>query len=106
MNSGRLRHRICIYNQITTQDSYGESDREDRLFAKRWADIRDKKEEESLQSDQVVAKSTHTARIRYLTGLKPEMTIGWGSRTFQIDGIKADRTDAKFQMIDCTEIDV
>ena len=104
MNSGRLRHRICIKYPDTDQDDYGESVRTWELFKKVWSDIRNKKETESIQADKVTAKSTHTAKIRYLGGLTSEMRIYWGTRIFEIDGWIADRTDAKYQIIFCTEL--
>ena len=104
MNSGRLRHRIEIQSEVTTLNDYGESVRAWTTAFTVWADIRNAKQSEQVQADQVVAKSTHTIKIRYQV-IDTTMRVKWGNRYFQIDGIRADRTDAKFQFLDCTEID-
>jgi len=105
MNSGRLRHRITIQNETTTISDYGESTRAWSDYVSLWSDVRDVKQSEEVQADQVVAKSTHTIKIRHQAAINTTMRVKWESRYFQIDGIRTDRTDAKWQILDVTEID-
>jgi SPP1 family predicted phage head-tail adaptor len=104
MNSGRLRHRIKFQEETTTLAADGSSVRAWSDFYSCWADVRNRKQSEQLQADAPVVKSSHSVRVRYNPGLITSMRILWGSRIFQVDGITADRTDAKFQLIDATEI--
>ena len=103
MNSGRLRHRISIMSESNVTTDWGEQNLTWAEFAPFWADIRNVREDEVIQSDKVTAKATHVVKVRYKSGILPEMRVDWGTRTFQILGIRADRTDAKFQLLMCEE---
>ena len=103
MNSGRLRHRITIQTATEAQNNAGETIETWGTFAQRWAEVKAIKGDEMQQADKVAGRATHTVKIRYTDNVTIKMRILFSTQTFNIVAIRPDRTDEKFQILDCKE---
>ena len=52
-----------------------------------WAAIWPRSSSEQLALDRVAGTATHDVWLRHRTGIKPEMRLTWGTRTFDIRGV-------------------
>ena len=104
LSAGELRHRIAIQTYTDATDANGEQVRTWSEFAKRWASIKANRGIETLEGGKTQAITSYTIFIRYLAGLKEDMRISYGSRTFQILSIAEDVTDDKSMSIICEEL--
>lgn len=105
MISGRLRDIITIKRPVTALNKSGEN-------IPSWTDyltdvpagVRTPSGREYEQADQVKATITHNVTIRYNSGITPDMRIYWGNMVLEIVFIIADRTNARYQIMKCTEV--
>lgn len=84
MNAGALRHVIKIEERTITQGDYGEPIKNWQEFATVRADIQTLRGKEFLEGIAAQAEVTHKIRVRYITGIKPNMRIKHCGRTFTL----------------------
>lgn len=85
--AGELRQRISIIRPVGTQSATGGTvEGTPQTFAANLPAAVDSLPmgNEGIQAGQLIGSVTHRIRIRYLAGIKPWMTISYGSRTLQI----------------------
>lgn len=87
MNISKLRHRVTIQNKVTLPDGYGGVTSTWQDVATVWASVEPLNGRELYAAQQVKAELTHRIRIRYMSGIKPEMRIAFDNRTFEIEAI-------------------
>jgi SPP1 family predicted phage head-tail adaptor len=103
MQGGKLRHRGIIQNYTQVANNYGEPVKTWATFATRWMDVRQLKGDEQVQAEQLEGLLTHRVRIRKTSGVLPKMRISVLSRILEIDSVVADRTNNRYQFINCKE---
>lgn len=104
MKIGRLQHRIEIQeNVFGEQDEHGNRERIWTTIAKVWADVMPLSGRELLLAQQVNATTTHSIRIRFRDGLKPQQRVMFGERWFDINAIINTRESDRELLLSCTE---
>ena len=63
--AGKLRHRVDLQEQVTTQDGYGSGNRTWSKFKTVWAEVRYANGNEKEQAQQTIGVVTHKVKIRY-----------------------------------------
>lgn len=81
---GRMRSYITIQQLTDSQDAQGGKSQTWTPFTSAWASIRPLRGTEYLSADQQQGRMSHEIRTRWIDGIKPEMQIVYGSRTFRI----------------------
>lgn len=86
MRSGKLRHLLTIQKPSVTQDERGENVTTWTELAAVWGQLTPVSGKEMRTADQVVAETTHTARLRYTPGLTLDTTyrLRYCDRVFAI----------------------
>jgi SPP1 family predicted phage head-tail adaptor len=89
MDIGSLRHRLSIYDKGTiTRNGVGEEiPAYDTLVATVWGAVEPLSGREFIEANQVQADVTYRLRIRYLSGIAPEMRVKEGTHTYHIDAV-------------------
>ena len=82
MRSGRLRHQVKI--QVPVHPDAWSSDESWVDYATVWASIEPLRGTEFFAARQTNAEVSGKVVMRYLAGVKPDMRILHGSRTFEI----------------------
>jgi SPP1 family predicted phage head-tail adaptor len=87
MRAGPLRHRIEIQTRATTLNAAGEPTGTWSTYAEAWAAIWPIRGLEYFSARQEQDAVTHKVRIRYLSGVTPEMRVKFGTRYFDIASV-------------------
>lgn len=87
MRIGRMDKRITFWTITTSTDSYGAVTEVRSVFAVVWANIKPLMPKEYLAAKQTESAVTHEIRIRYLSGLTPQMVATHSGREFTVDGV-------------------
>jgi len=104
MKIGRLKHRIEIQENIFgEQDAHGNRERIWSTIATVWADVMPLSGRELLLAQQVNATTTHSIRIRFRPGLKPQQRVKFGERWFDVNSIINTRESDHESLLSCTE---
>ncbi len=85
MRSGQLRHRITVQQYTETRDDFG-------AVVETWADfaanvpafVKPVASSDKWTGQQTTQQITHEIKMRYLSGVKSEMRVLYGSRVFDI----------------------
>ena len=104
MQSGKLRHRFTIQKYTDTLNDYGENvpptnDSDWSTFAQRWGALNPVRGDERDLGDKIATEVAYVIKIRFTAGLLPSMRFKLGSRYFNIEQIRPDRTDERYQEI-------
>lgn len=81
---GALRHRITIQQLTVSQDAAGGTVSSWSTFATVWGAVEPLSGREFWQAQQANSEVQGRIRIRNLAGVKPEMRIVFGTRTYEI----------------------
>lgn len=84
MQAGWLRHRIKIQKLTETRSASGQVNRDWEDYLSAWASIEPLRGREYLQGKQADASVDHRIRMRYRSGITPDMQVVFGSRKFEI----------------------
>lgn len=87
MQAGRLRHRITIQQKAPTRDSFGGEVEAWTAVATVSASVEPLDGREFLEARQLQAEVTTRIRIRYRTGIVPQMRVVWGSHTYDVQAV-------------------
>ena len=77
MRAGQLRHSITIQQKVLTVDANGDRTEAWTTYLTSWASIETGNGREFFAAKQVMADLTHTVRIRYYSGIRPDMRIAY-----------------------------
>lgn len=86
--TGHLRELITIEQPTRTTDNQGGATIAWSTFSQVWARIEPLSASQVLFSQSLQHRITHRVTIRELSGVTTAMRITYGSRTFQIHGIR------------------
>jgi SPP1 family predicted phage head-tail adaptor len=81
---GRLRHRVTIQQQSSTQDGYGEQVNTWNDLITVWASVEPLKGREHFAAQQVKTETTTRIKMRYRAGIVSKMRVAYGSKTYDI----------------------
>lgn len=104
MQGGRLRHRIDIEQQTTTEDTFGATTDTWSLWTTLWASIEPLSGRELLAAQQVQADITHRVRFRYVSGVTAKMRVVYGSRIFNILSVANPEERNREIVLQCREL--
>jgi SPP1 family predicted phage head-tail adaptor len=106
MNPGRLRHKIDIQQELTTQNTYGEPTHSWVTFLSSVpASIEPIRGREYFASDKMNAEITHRIRMRFRLGVKAKMRVKYCGRYFDIESaINVDEGNEWYELM-CREVD-
>jgi SPP1 family predicted phage head-tail adaptor len=103
MNPCELRHIITIQVATITAGSYGSGEKTWGTFAQVWAAMWPQKSQEVVVGDRIEI-STHTlVKIRYVAGVLAGMRVLYGTRVFDIVGIRNIDELNREIYLDCVE---
>jgi SPP1 family predicted phage head-tail adaptor len=88
LRAGRLRHRVSIQSVGTSYDGYGDLSDSWTTDATVWASVSPTSGDEKDIASENTGIDTHTVKIRYRAGITSQNRILFGSRVFQIQGVK------------------
>jgi SPP1 family predicted phage head-tail adaptor len=88
MKIGDLRHRIDLQSYTDYIDIYGKPDRSWTTYATVWAQITPTSNSESIYGLQLSSSTTHAILIRYQPDVAPNHRVLFGSRIFNIEGVR------------------
>lgn len=103
MGAGGLRNYVQIKEYAAAKNNYGEEVKTWSVFASTWAEIKPIKAEEYFSAMSERHKVTHRVIVRYISGVKPNMIIEFGGRTFEIIGIRDYYERTKYLELMCKE---
>ena len=104
MQGGRLRHRVAIYSKTATQNSFGEEVITWTLFGTYWAAVEPLQGREMLEARTDTAELTVRIRMRYISGITPEMRAIWGSNTYDILTVTDIKSMQREQHLMCHQV--
>lgn len=88
MKIGDLRHRIELQSYIDTTDVYGKPVRTWSTYATVWAQITPVSSNEQINGLQLNSNASHGVLIRYRPDVQPNHRILFGTRIFNIQGVR------------------
>ncbi len=104
MRAGKLNKRVTIQDKSASQNSYGEEVITWTDFAKVWAAVEPLRGREFLEGKQITAEVSTRIRIRYRSGILPEMRVVYGSIIYDIHPpINLDECNREIHLM-CQEI--
>ncbi len=101
--AGDLRQLVTIQTATLTPDAAGGSTEAWATYVTAYARVRPLSSRELYAQGQVQGAITHELTIRYQSGIRPKMRVSWGSRTFQITGVRTINEERRFTILDCAE---
>jgi SPP1 family predicted phage head-tail adaptor len=87
MDAGILRDRVTVQQATENRNSLGESILSYSTFAEVSASVQGVSAREFLLAGQQQVEVSHRVKMRYLTGLSPQMRLLWRGRTLEIISI-------------------
>lgn len=87
MRAGQLRQRVTIQEKSVTRNSYGEEVITWSDVATVWASVEPLSGREFLDAQRAGAEVTTRIRIRYRSGIAPEMRVTYGDHVYDIKAV-------------------
>ncbi len=87
MKGGQLRQRVIIKEKSVTQNTYGEEVITWNDVDTVWAAVEPLRGREFMDGKQITAEVSTKIRIRYRSGITPEMRAVFGSIAYDIHSI-------------------
>ena len=84
MRAGKLRQRVTIQDKSVSQNTYGEEVITYVDWATVWAAVEPLRGREFLEGRQITAEVSTRIRIRYRSGISPEMRVKFGSKVYDV----------------------
>ncbi len=105
LDVGSLRHRLAIQAPTRTPDGYGQAVLSWSTVASRWASVEPLSGRELSQAAQVQADCTHRVRLRWYSGLTPDMRFVLSTgEVFQITEALDNEETHRFQDCLCKQV--
>ena len=82
-----FRHRITLQELVTGQDEAGQPVQEWQDVATVWAAVEPLRGREYWAAAQVQSEVTTRIRIRYRSGVRPDMRVLYGGRVFNVTAV-------------------
>jgi SPP1 family predicted phage head-tail adaptor len=87
MRAGQLRHRVSIQTNSAVQNGFGEPTTSWSETAKAWARVENLQGQELFAAQQLIPEVTTKITMRYRAGMRADMRIVMGSRSFDIKSV-------------------
>jgi len=87
VRAGELRHRVTIQQKSVVRDTYGEEDVTWTDVATVWGSVEPLQGREFIEAKQTQAEITTRIRIRYRSGISPEMRAVWDGHTYDLEAV-------------------
>ena len=87
MRAGDLRHRVTIQQKSVVRDTYGEEDVTWTDVATVWGSVEPLQGREFIEAKQTQAEITTRIRMRYRSGILPEMRAVWDGHIYDIEAV-------------------
>ena len=81
--SGELRQHVSIMSPSVGADAHGDV-LPGAVFATRWASVDTMNGQEVYQAQQFATEANVLVTARYLSGVTPQMTVQYGTRSMEI----------------------
>lgn len=104
MEAGKLRHRVTIKQKSVTRDSFGGEVITWTAVATVWAAVEPLTGREWLEGRQVAAEVSTRIRVRYRSGVLPEMQATYGSHTYDILAVIQPEENRQELQLMCQEV--
>lgn len=107
MDPGKLRHQVTIQAASGSRDGYGHVTQSWSAITggtNVWAAIEPLSGREALIAQQQQALTTHRITIRHLAGVTPRMRVVFGSRIFNVAGVRNPDERNAWLVLDCVEV--
>lgn len=104
MNIGKLRRKIIIQQQTSTQDGYGGTVKTWTDVATVWASVEPLDGREFFAAQQVNSEVTTRIKLRYLAGVVSKMRIVHGTKTYDILSVIDPEERHKELQVMCKEL--
>lgn len=100
---GKLRHRLELQSATDSTDSYGQPTRTWATYATVWGSIEPMSASEGPLADQLQGAISHLVTVRYNSTLAVEHRIKFGTRYFNVVGVRDFEERGIYQEIDAKE---
>jgi SPP1 family predicted phage head-tail adaptor len=87
VNPGIYKHRIVFQTLTTVKDGYGQPTDQWTNYKSAWADISPVVGREYFAVETINNEISHKIRLRYTSGILPEMRILYRGRVFSIRSV-------------------
>jgi SPP1 family predicted phage head-tail adaptor len=87
MQAGKLRHRITIQEPVTARNNYGEAITTWTAVATVWASVEPLSGREFFAAEHVQSEVTHRVRMRWQSGITPDMRVLFEGRVLKIEAV-------------------
>jgi SPP1 family predicted phage head-tail adaptor len=87
MQAGKLRHRITIQEPVTARNGYGEAITTWTAVATVWASVEPLSGREFFAAEHVQSEVTHRVRMRWQSGITPDMRVLFGGRVLKVEAV-------------------
>lgn len=104
MRAGQLRHRVALQTAVEAANGYGEVIKTWSTAATVWASVEFLAGREYFAARQAEAETTVRITIRQRSGIHERMRAVWDGRTFDIESVIADPTNARQLQLMCQEV--
>ena len=107
MPVGSMRHRCVIQRLPTTEDELGGRPTNNWVpFLTVWGDITEATGKEVMQSLALKALQTTQVRIRYRSGIKPDMRLTYksGTKVLNIRAVLNEQMENRFLLLICENL--
>lgn len=104
MKIGELRHRITIQQLSRIPDDMGGYEEQWQDVVSLWAKIEPLRGRERFVAQQAQSEVTHRVITRYYSGIKPQMRVVYGSRSFDIEAVINVDEKNEWLELQCVEV--
>lgn len=104
MRAGKLRHLIDIEQRSTGQDVAGQQlGTWTPVVSRIYANVKPVRTEEPLNAAALRGRVTHEVELRYRAGVTAAMRVKFGTRYFDIIGVRDTEERHRQLFLDCVE---
>lgn len=104
MRAGLLRERVTLKSKTVTQNSYGEEVITWVTLATVWAGVEPLAGREYLEGQSLDVEITTRIRIRYRTGIVPEMLVVHDTHNYNVRSVINSFERKRELVLMCTEV--
>jgi SPP1 family predicted phage head-tail adaptor len=106
MIAGKLRQRVTIQERVLNQDAYGHPAPTWSTLYDTWAELVNVSGRENWANESVLNSTDQVFKIRWRSGIEPEMSVYYNGIRYQIAGYPIDPTGRKRELLlTCKRID-
>ena len=85
--AGKLRHRITLQTPVEARNGYNEAITTWSTVATVWASVEPISGREFFAAEHVQSEVTHRVRMRWQSGITPDMRVLFDSRVLKVEAV-------------------